>query len=121
MKTFFFSAAEKIVILRLGMSSKSQDVKILFNPILFYLFIFFFLSFFGKILFSPIFWEMSYFILFFGQFAFNLVFYSLLSSLFHVRTFLKIFCLASLSIKIHFVHIMLQSHFFYLFHCLMPC
>ena len=40
-----------------------QGVKILFNPILSY--------FFDKILFCPIFWEMSYFILFFGHFAFN--------------------------------------------------
>ena len=36
---------------------QSQGVKILFNAILSY--------FFGKILFHPIFWEMSYFILFF--------------------------------------------------------
>ena len=41
-----------------------QGVKILFNPILSYFF-------FDKILFCPIFWEMSYFILFFGHFAFS--------------------------------------------------
>ena len=40
-----------------------QGVKILFNPISSY--------FFGKILFCPIFCEMSYFILFFGHYAFN--------------------------------------------------
>ena len=45
--------------------------------------------FFGKILFCPIFWEMSYFILFFGHFAFNFVVF--LSPLLHIRTFVEIF------------------------------
>ena len=45
----------------------------------------------SKILFCPIFWEMSYFILFFGQFAFNFGILYSLSPLFHSRTFPKIF------------------------------
>ena len=86
-----------------------------------------------KTLFNPIFLAKSYFVLFFGKcpilsyflaiLPLILVFYSFLSPLFHARTILKkIFCLASLSIKIFFVHIMLEPpfFFFYPFHCLMP-
>ena len=58
------------------------------------------------------FWEMSYFILFFGQFAFK---FGILSSFYHHYPMwehsLKFCSLASLSIKINFVYIMLQSHF----------
>ena len=60
-------------------------------------------SFFGKILFCPIFWEMSYFILIFGHFT--------------QEHSLKIFSLASLGIKILFVHIVLEPFLALLSHC----
>ena len=84
--------------------SINQGVKILFNSILSY--------FFGKILFCPIFWEMSYLILFFGHFAFN---FGILQSFYHhyfmQEHSLKIFSLTSLGIKMLFLYIMLESIF----------
>ena len=85
-----------------------QGVKILFSPILSYRF--------GKILFCPIFLEMSYFILFFGHSAFN---FGILLSFYHhyfmQEHSLKFFSLTSLGIKIPFVHIMMESIFCTLF------
>ena len=66
--------------------------------------------FFDKILFCPIFWEMSYFILFFGNFAFN---FGIFLSFYHHFTqkhSLKFFSLASLAIKILFAHIIPQPN-----------
>ena len=77
------------------------------------------------ILFYPIFLAKSYLILFFEKcpilsyflpiLPLILIFYSLLSLLFYMRTSTEIFSLASLGIKILFVHIMLESNCLALF------
>ena len=92
------------IFLHVMLVNIAHGVKILFNSMLSY--------FFGKILFCPIFWEMSYFILFFGHFAFNFgILYSFYHHYFMQEHSLKIFSLASLAIKILFSYIMLESIF----------
>ena len=68
--------------------------------------------FFGKILFCPIFGEMSYFILFLGHFAFNFgILWAFYHHYFTWEHPLKFFSLTSLGIKILSVHIILKSIF----------
>ena len=63
------------------------------------------------------FWKMSHFILFLASFPLILVFYSLFNHYYSTQEHsLEIFSLASLSIQIFFVHIMLESIFLPL-HC----
>ena len=64
---------------------------------------------------------MSHFILFLASFPLILVFYSFFNHYYSTQEHsLEIFSLTSLAIKIFFVHIMLESIFFYPFTALWP-